>query len=65
MLEPAKQAVNDRFAVFFVDGPGEGNAHRASLDAVLRVAAVGNAVCSHDAFKAIPTRHLSRRMHVE
>src|SRR6185503_17297914 len=42
-LQPAKQAVDDRLSVRFVDCTGERNSHRAGLDAVLRVAAVCDA----------------------
>ena len=43
-FQPAKEAVNDGLAVLFVDRSGEGNAHRAGLHAVLRVAAVCDAI---------------------
>src|SRR5258705_4242172 len=64
-LQPAKQAVDNRLAVLFVDGAGERNAHRAGLDAVLRVAAVCNAVFAHDSFEALVARGFAAGVHVE
>src|SRR5215210_2416472 len=64
MFQPAEEAVDDRLAILFVDGFGERDGHRADLDAVLRVAAVGDAVLLHDAFETFVARHLARGVHV-
>ena len=58
-LQPAKQSVNNRLAVFFVDSSGQRNIHRAGFDTVLRVAAVGDAVVAHQRFEALIAVHLA------
>src|SRR5205085_5664879 len=62
--EPAEQAVEHGLAVLLVDGFGEGDGHRARLDAVLRVAAVGDAVVAHDGRESLVARHLAGGVHV-
>src|SRR5450432_2688221 len=65
LLQPAEQSVDHRLAVFFVNGFGERDAHGAGLDAVLRVAAVSDAVIAHDAFEPFVAGDLPGGMHVE
>src|SRR5882672_3653935 len=65
LFQPAKQAVDNGLTVFFVDCAGERNAHRASLNTVLRVATVCNAVFSHDSLKPLVAGAFSVGMHVE
>src|SRR5258705_2740042 len=65
LLQPIKESVDDRLAVLFVNCAGEGNAHRAGLDAVLRVAAAFNAAFTHDSLEALVARGFAAGMHVE
>src|ERR671927_73492 len=62
--EPAEEAVDDRLAVLFVDGLGERERHGAGAHAVLRVAAVGDAVVAHDGRESVVARYLARGVHV-
>ena len=52
--------MNHRFTVLFVDRACQWNAHRTSLHAVLRIAAVGDSVFLHDAFESLIAVDLSR-----
>src|SRR5882672_12410107 len=63
--EPPQQPMQHSLAVLFIDCFGQRNSHRAHLDAVLRVAAVGDAVFAHDSFQTLVTRHSTRGVHVE
>lgn len=63
--QPTQQSMNHRLAVFFIDGFGQWDVHRTGLDAVLGVAAVGDAVVPHDALEPLIAIHRTARMHVE
>ena len=64
-LQPPQQSIKNCFPIFFVDCFGQRDVHRASLHAVLRIATVGNAIVTHDAFEPFVTVHRAARMHVE
>src|SRR5258706_1298458 len=64
-LQPAKQPVKNCLAILFIDRLGQRNTHGTDLDAVLRIAAVGDPVFAHDSFKAFVAVHFPCWMHVE
>src|SRR5436309_15936262 len=64
-LQPAKQAVQDRFAILFVDGIGEWDIHRTHFDAVLGVAAISYAIFIHNRLDPLVSVQSAGRVHVE
>ena len=64
-LQPAEQSIKHGLAVLFIDRFGQWNVHRTDLYAVLRVAAVGNAVVTHDRLQTLVAIHGSRWVQVE
>src|SRR5256886_3870267 len=63
--KPAEKRLFPRFAVYFRDGLGQGNALGASTNAVLRVGAFLYAARTHESRKALAFIHRSRGVHVE
>jgi hypothetical protein len=57
--------MNHGFTVLFVDSSGERTAHRANLDAILRIAAVSDAILSNNSLQSFVASHLTRRIHIE
>src|SRR5438034_11797123 len=49
-LQPPRQSMHDRFAILFLDRFRQRNIHCSDLDAVLRFAAVSDAILIHDGF---------------
>src|ERR1700754_4411818 len=64
-LQPTEEAVQYGLSVLFVNRSRQRNNHRTCFNAVLRVAAVRDAVVAHDPFQTFVAVHLSRGMHVE
>src|SRR3989440_12319544 len=62
--QPSEEAVEHGLAVLLVDCLRQRNGHGAGTDAVLRVAAICDAVLAHDGREALVARHLARRVHV-
>ena len=62
---PLLESVNGRVAIDLSDRHREGNAFRADLDAVLRVAATGDAFFRTQEIKAVIRQRLTNRMEIE
>src|SRR5207253_1978244 len=64
-LQPTKQPVKHRLAILFIDRFRQRYSHGTDLNALLGIAAVGDAVFAHDSFQALVARHSTRGVHVE
>src|SRR5690349_2932053 len=65
LLQPPKQSVDDRLAILFINRFGQWDIHWAGLHAVLGIAAIGDAVFTHDSFEAFVAIHFTAGMHVK
>ena len=63
--QPTEQRLLPRLAIHVSDRFGEGNIFRTSLDAILRVAAFGDAAGAEESFNAFAGVHGAGGMHVK